>query len=59
MKHGFDDLKLEKIYATFRNDNFQSKRVLEKLGFKFVDTVINEDFTGERFMEVVMVLENQ
>lgn len=59
LKHGFDDLRLEKIYATFRNDNFQSKRVLEKLGFKFVDTVINEDFTGERFMEIVMVLENQ
>lgn len=57
LKHGFEDLGLKKIYATFKNDNFQSKRVLEKLDFHHVDTIINEDYKGLKFMEVVMVLE--
>ena len=54
-----EGLVVEASIELLKHDNFQSKRVLEKLGFKFVDTIINEDFTGERFMEVVMVLENQ
>ena len=33
IQHTFDDLNIKTIYATYRIENDQSKRVLEKLGF--------------------------
>ncbi|MGX8694080.1 MAG: GNAT family N-acetyltransferase, partial [Methanobrevibacter sp.] len=35
LEHAFDDLEIDRIYATYRVENTQSKRVLKKLGFKY------------------------
>lgn len=56
--HGFNDLKLNKIFASFRKNNLQSKRVLEKLNFKYFDELQNIDYTGKCYLEIVMSLEN-
>ena len=56
--HGFKDLKLNKIFASFRKNNLQSKRVLEKLNFKYFDELQNIDYTGKCYLEIVMSLEN-
>lgn len=37
LKHAFDDLKVESVVAGYYEGNNQSKRVLEKLGFRFID----------------------
>lgn len=58
LEHGFNDLKLKKIYATYNVNNYQSKRVLEKLGFKYFDKLFNIDYKGEEFLEIGVVLEN-
>ena len=55
---GFKDLKLNKIFASFRKNNLQSKRVLEKLNFKYFDELQNIDYTGKCYLEIVMSLEN-
>lgn len=34
MKHGFDDLKLEEIYAVAFPENTKSIRVMQKIGMK-------------------------
>ncbi|AMK14733.1 GNAT family N-acetyltransferase [Methanobrevibacter olleyae] len=57
IKHAFEDLNINKIYAGFRYDNHQSKRVLEKLGFKYYRDLKNIDFSGKEIYEVSMVLE--
>ena len=52
LHHAFFDLKLERIYATYHVENNQSRRVLEKLGFKYYDSVNNKGF-----LEIVMFLD--
>ena len=55
--HAFDDLNVREIYASYRIDNNQSKRVLEKLGFKYHAEMTNENYLNEFFKEIAMKLE--
>lgn len=57
--HAFNDLNIEKIYATFRIENHRSKRVLEKLGFRFYRNLKNINYLGEEFEETAMILEKK
>ena len=57
IKHAFDDLNIDQIYATYRIENTQSKRVLEKLGFRYYTELDNVNYLGETFREVAMVKE--
>ena len=57
IRHAFEDLGIEKIYASFRYDNHPSKRVLEKLGFKYYCDLKNIDYSGKEIYEIAMYLE--
>lgn len=57
IKRAFDELDVEVIYATYRVENNQSKRVLEKLGFKYYAQLTNENYLGVFFTEIAMKLE--
>ena len=57
IEHAFKDLNLNQIYATYRIENTQSKRVLEKLGFKYYTELDNINYLGETFREIAMILE--
>ncbi len=57
IERAFDELNVEKIYASYRCENAQSKRVLEKLGFEYYSELTNENYLGEFFREIAMVLE--
>ena len=55
--HAFSDLDVDEIYASYRYENKQSGRVLEKLGFKYFADLNNVNYLGEAFFEVAMKLE--
>ncbi|MDO5814708.1 MAG: GNAT family N-acetyltransferase [Methanobrevibacter sp.] len=57
IERAFNDLDVDKIYASYRCENTQSKRVLEKLGFEYYSELVNENYLGEFFREIAMVLE--
>ena len=57
INHAFDDLDVKEIYASYRHDNKQSGRVLEKLGFKFFTELNNISYLGEAVFEIAMKLE--
>ena len=57
IEHAFDELNIETIYATYRIENDQSKRVLEKLGFEYLKEMQNENYLHEIFREIAMKLE--
>ena len=57
IKRAFNELGINQIYATFRKENSASKRVLEKLGFKFYTELTNIDYLERSFSEIVMILE--
>lgn len=57
IERAFNDLDVGKIYASYRCENTQSKRVLEKLGFEYYSELVNENYLGEFFREIAMVLE--
>lgn len=57
LKRAFDDLNVSQVYATYRIENTQSKRVLEKLGFNFYAELTNKNYAGEYFKEIAMILE--
>ena len=57
IEHAFDDLDIQEIYASYRIENNQSKRVLEKLGFKYYAEMTNENYLDELFKEIAMKLE--
>ena len=57
IEHAFDDLDINQIYASYRIENKQSKRVLEKLGFKYYTELENTNYLGERFREIAMINE--
>ena len=59
LKHAFEDLKINKIHASFRYENHQSKRVLEKLGFKYYCDMKNIDYSGKEIREIAMFLEKE
>lgn len=57
IKRAFDDLNVTQIYASYRIENSQSKRVLEKLGFKYYTELDNVNYLGETFREIAMIKE--
>ena len=57
IKRAFKDLDVKQIYASYRIENVQSKRVLEKLGFRYYAELTNENYLGEYFHETAMILE--
>ena len=57
IKHAFEDLEIKKIHASCRYENHQSKRVLEKLGFKYYCDMKNADISGNETREMAMFLE--
>ena len=57
IEHAFNNLDVEKIYASYRIENSQSKRVLEKLNFRYFDKLTNINYLGEEFEEIAMVKE--
>ena len=59
LKHAFEDLKINKIHASFRYENHQSKRVLEKLGFKYYCDLKNVDYNKNEIREIAMFLEKE
>lgn len=58
LKRAFDDLNIERVFATYRAENSQSKRVLEKLNFKYFNQLTNINYLGEAFTEIAMVKNN-
>lgn len=57
VKRAFKDLGVRQIFATYKLGNNQSKRVLEKLGFKYYTELNNINYLGEAFVEIAMKLE--
>lgn len=57
IRRAFDDLNIERVYATYKKENFASKRVLEKLGFRYYSQLNNIDYQNRQFVEVAMKLE--
>ncbi len=57
IERAFNDLGIKRIYATFKQENLVSKRVLEKLGFRYYDELNNVDYLNRPFREIAMVLE--
>ena len=57
IQRAFDDLDINQIYASYRCENTQSKRVLEKLGFEYYAELKNTDYLNQPFMEIAMKLE--
>ncbi|WP_405267599.1 GNAT family N-acetyltransferase [Methanobrevibacter sp.] len=55
--HAFSDLDIKEIYASYRHENKQSGRVLEKLGFKYFTELNNISYNGEAIFEIAMKLE--
>ena len=58
LRHGFEDLKLKKIWCTYFEGNIKSQRVSEKLGFVYERTLndVYVELTGETRSEHVAVL---
>lgn len=57
IERAFNDLGIKRIYATFKQENVASKRVLEKLGFSYYDELTNIDYLNQPFREIAMILE--
>ena len=56
IKRAFDKLNIKQIYATFKAENIASKRVLEKLGFKYYTKLSNIDYLNRAYEEIAMIL---
>ena len=50
----FNELGVERIFASFKYGNIRSMRVLEKLGFKYYSQLNNISYSGEVFREIAM-----
>lgn len=57
INRAFGELDIERIYASFRQENLASKRVLEKLGFEYYSELNNVDYQNIPFREVALKLE--
>ena len=57
IKRAFEDLNIQRIFASYKKENMASKRVLEKLGFKYFTELNNMDYSNHVFREIAMVLE--
>ncbi|AMD17223.1 GNAT family acetyltransferase [Methanobrevibacter sp. YE315] len=58
IERAFRDLKINEIYASYRYENKQSGRVLEKLGFEYYTKLNNVNYKGEAFFEIAVKLKN-
>ena len=58
VKRAFDELGVKRIFASFKQENTQSMRVLEKLGFKYYSQLNNIDYSGKAYREIAMILKN-
>ena len=58
IEHAFNDLDVKTIYATYRTENIRSKRVLEKLGFKYFKDIENIHYNNQRLEAKAMILKN-
>ena len=58
IQRAFKELKVKAIYATYNLNNLKSKRVLEKLGFKYYKDLENIDYNNQKLKAKAMVLEN-
>ena len=56
VQRAFKELKVKNIYATHAPENIQSKRVLEKLGFKFYKDMANVDADNKKYKVIAMRL---
>lgn len=59
IRRAFEDLDVGRIFASYRIDNPQSKRVLEKLNFKYLDELNNINYLGEEITEIAVKLEKE
>lgn len=57
IKRAFEDLNIQRVFASYKKENLASARVLEKLGFKYFAELNNIDYTNSVFREIAMVLE--
>lgn len=57
VRRAFDDLDIQRIYASYRIENIASKRVLEKLGFEYYAQLNNVNYLNQPFVEIAMKLE--
>ena len=57
IKRAFEDLNIKQIFATYKQENIASKRVLEKLGFKYYSQLNNIDYQNNPFIEIAVKLE--
>ncbi|SDA46241.1 Protein N-acetyltransferase, RimJ/RimL family [Methanobrevibacter millerae] len=57
IKKAFSELNVKRIFASYRIENTQSKRVLEKLGFEYLREMKNTNYLNEEFRETAMILE--
>ena len=57
IKRAFEDLNIQRIFASYKKENLASKRVLEKLGFEYFTELNNIDYTTRVFREIAMILE--
>ena len=58
IKRAFNELNVKRIFASYKIENNQSKRVLEKLGFKYCSKLKNTNYLNEEYIEIAMILEN-
>ncbi|HHV33140.1 MAG TPA: GNAT family N-acetyltransferase [Acholeplasma sp.] len=59
VEYCFKKLKLDFLHASYFEDNKQSKRVLEKCGFKFYKDVILTTKTNQSYKAAITILENE
>ncbi len=57
IERAFNELGVSEIYASYKYENKQSGRVLEKLGFKYMAEINNIDYAGNAVIEIAMKLE--
>ncbi|WP_305513296.1 GNAT family N-acetyltransferase [Methanobrevibacter sp. V14] len=57
ISRAFNQLNIKRIFATYKSENIQSKRVLEKLGFEYYSQLNNIDYLNRPFREIAVILE--
>ncbi|EJX4926795.1 GNAT family N-acetyltransferase [Salmonella enterica] len=43
ISYGFEEIRLQEIVAVVREDNLASKKVLEKVGMRFIKRIVNDE----------------